>query len=58
MFAIRWGDFYVRDLRSPRPYTKRAEEAQTWCTRRAANRWLALKDQSYAASCVVVEVPD
>lgn len=56
-FVIRWREFGYVTKRSPnrKPYASKASDpgVKVWKTERAAQRFLSLKDPSWAASCVV-----
>ncbi len=56
MYAIKWSGAYVVDLSSSKPYTTNVDEAKRWKTRKNAERYLSLKDPSWAADCEIVEV--
>jgi Tfp pilus assembly protein PilP len=59
-FIIRWATCGYVTKRSPnrKPYasSKTDPDVKTWLTRRAAERFLSLKDSDWANSCVIEEV--
>lgn len=59
-FVVRWSThgYVTKGQPNRKPYARDAHDAdvQRWASRRAAERFLSLKDPSWAASCVIEEV--
>lgn len=60
-FVIRWRTYGYVTKRSPnrKPYARVANDpdVKTWTTRKRAERFLSLKDDQWAANCVIEERP-
>jgi hypothetical protein len=58
-FVVKWnvsGGVYVVDQSSDRsPYSVHLSNAKRWKTRKNAERWLSLKDPTWASNCTVEE---
>jgi hypothetical protein len=54
---IKWCGNYIskKGLRSPFAYTADPGKAKTWKTRKNAERYLSLKDPTYASQCEIEE---
>lgn len=62
VFVIRWAAYGYVTKRSPdrKPYAqhKNDPDVKSWVTRAGAERFLSLKDPTWAASCVIEERSD
>lgn len=61
-FVIRWATYGYVTKRQPnrKPYAQTASDSdvKTWQSRKAAERFLSLKDPTWASNCVIEERPE